>query len=267
MDKGYKFLAERAFFYFHGEDCERFLNGQITQNIKKATLSQAVRTCLCNAKGKLEAVAYIRGYKAGFLLDCHISLKDVLFERLDRYLIADAVEIEDVTDQLKLYHCINIEMPATATWQVNRFGIEGFETLSLPEKDELSANTLTRLRVKHCVPSWGAELNNNLLPDEALLQESCISYHKGCYTGQEVLSRMKSAGKVNKRLTRFTVNTKITVPFSIPSTRPPSGRPAGLITSVSKKEGSEEWIALGFLNKAYFETEEFIVEDTVIKVY
>jgi folate-binding protein YgfZ len=49
-------------------------------------------------------------------------------------------------------------------------------------------------------------LNPDLLPPEAGLDRTDISYFKGCYIGQEVISRIKSAGKVNRRLMRMSVD-------------------------------------------------------------
>jgi folate-binding protein YgfZ len=50
------------------------------------------------------------------------------------------------------------------------------------------------------VPQWGTELLEGMLPPEAGLEREAISYQKGCYIGQEVISRIKTAGKVPRRL-------------------------------------------------------------------
>ena len=59
------------------------------------------------------------------------------------------------------------------------------------------------LRIEAGVPRWGAELNEDTLPPEAGLDRAAIDYHKGCYIGQEVISRIKSVGHVNRSLTGF----------------------------------------------------------------
>jgi folate-binding protein YgfZ len=58
--------------------------------------------------------------------------------------------------------------------------------------------------VQRGIPAWGAELTEDTLPPEAGLDKTHIDYHKGCYIGQEVISRLKSVGHVNRALQRFT---------------------------------------------------------------
>ena len=55
-------------------------------------------------------------------------------------------------------------------------------------------------RIEQGVPVWGAELTEDIIPVEANLEECCIDYGKGCYIGQEVISRMKMSGQRNKTL-------------------------------------------------------------------
>jgi folate-binding protein YgfZ len=55
-------------------------------------------------------------------------------------------------------------------------------------------------RIEQGIPRWGRELTEDTIPVEANLEESCIAYTKGCYIGQEVISRMKMSGQRNKGL-------------------------------------------------------------------
>ena len=57
----------------------------------------------------------------------------------------------------------------------------------------------------------GARVEGRHLPPEAGLDATDISYQKGCYIGQEVISRIKSAGKVNKRLVRIVFGQEVGV--------------------------------------------------------
>src|SRR5213078_3224749 len=56
------------------------------------------------------------------------------------------------------------------------------------------------LRIERGIPRWGRELTPEIIPIEANLEESSIDYGKGCYIGQEVVSRMKMSGQRNKSL-------------------------------------------------------------------
>jgi folate-binding protein YgfZ len=56
------------------------------------------------------------------------------------------------------------------------------------------------LRVEAGFPRFGVELGPDTLPAELGLVESTVSFTKGCYTGQEVVARMHSRGRVGHRL-------------------------------------------------------------------
>lgn len=256
-------IKDRAFFYIAGPDSGRFLNGQITQDIKKASDSQAVLTCVTNAKGKLQGIGFIRAYQDGYLMDCPISLRQTLFLRLDMYLIADDAELTDISDDITMHHSFSSDQTADG-WACNRYGTPGRDLLSLPEKPQASAQDLEIVRISNRVPAWGAELNEGLLPPEARLEQAAISYSKGCYTGQEVISRIKSSGKVNQSLTAFELSSEVPLPASIPPPDNPEAKPAGTITSLCKHE--EKWIGLGFLHRKHSKQKQFLIQSTEVNV-
>src|SRR4029077_4792185 len=85
-----------------------------------------------NAKGKLSAHVFISsGTDGAFLLDADPELREELPARLERYIIADDVQVEDVTDQFSIFHLVDKSEPAIegATRMVssNRFGLPGWD--------------------------------------------------------------------------------------------------------------------------------------------
>ena len=87
----------------------------------------------------------------------------------------------------------------------NTFRLSNFLTKDILIKlilgvSEDSRLSWEQLRISHGIPAWGAELSEDTLPPEAGLDQTHVDYHKGCYIGQEVLSRIKSVGHVNRRL-------------------------------------------------------------------
>jgi folate-binding protein YgfZ len=196
----------------------RFLNGQITQDVRKVMgTGLLLPSCVTDAKGKLQFRVWIAEGCGGVLVICHEGMTEDLEARLTRYLIADDVEVRDVSD---------------------KFRIEDF---GFPEMDEAE-------RIAAGIPKWGAELKEGMLPPEAGLDATDISYNKGCYIGQEVISRIKSAGKVNRRLTKFVFEGEgITGEIT-----DADGKVCGEMTSVSGqlglgylKRGVEESVTLG----------------------
>jgi folate-binding protein YgfZ len=57
---------------------------------------------------------------------------------------------------------------------------------------------LNALRLETNVPWFGYDFGDKQIPHEAGLQDSHISYTKGCYTGQEIVERVRSRGQVNR---------------------------------------------------------------------
>ena len=104
------------------------------------------------------------------------------------------------------------------------------------------------LRIEAGEPRWGAELGEDTLPPEAGLDRFAIDYHKGCYIGQEVISRIKSVGHVNRSLTGFAAEGALTAGLEILSAEAP-GKAVGRITSAAWSFGLARWAALGYLKR------------------
>ena len=106
------------------------------------------------------------------------------------------------------------------------------------------------MRIEQGLPRWGRELTDNIIPIEANLEGRTIDYEKGCYIGQEVISRMKMSGQTNKRLcglislddTPLRQGIKLVVPSS-------SGKEAGWITSATRSARLGKQIALGYVKR------------------
>ena len=104
-------LSSRAKLRLKGEDRVRFLNGQLTNDLTRAQLGTTVYACVLTAKGKLCADLFVTPLPDSFILDCHPDLRESLAARLEKYLVADDVEIVDETDQLSLFHILNPVIP------------------------------------------------------------------------------------------------------------------------------------------------------------
>src|SRR6266513_2481754 len=100
-------LSDRAKFRITGTDRLRFLNGQITNDLRKASETSAIEACILNAKGKTDAHIFVSASGESFLIDAAADLRETLKARLERYVIADDVQIEEVTDQFSLFHVLS----------------------------------------------------------------------------------------------------------------------------------------------------------------
>jgi folate-binding protein YgfZ len=244
---------------FHGPDAVRFLNGQVTQDASRLG-DRVLPSCVTDAKGRLQYLVDLCQGPDGESLwvICPSVHADGLRERLERYLIADDVEIEDLSGKWWRVHGATPNTdrdPAFVRSADGCFG-EGFDAWwnSAPTLDCLDPAQQEDLRIAARIPAMGRELEPGMLPPEAGLDRVAISYTKGCYIGQEVLSRIKSAGKVNRRLAAFRVEGNGSAGDSLIC-----GETAGgALTSVATGElpdGSR--LALGYLGKKAFKDVEF----------
>jgi folate-binding protein YgfZ len=104
------------------------------------------------------------------------------------------------------------------------------------------------LRLEAGRPAFGAELSEEVIPVEAGIHHRAIDYDKGCYTGQEVIVRIRDRGRVNRHLRRLRLPDG---PLPAPGTElwnEPGDKAVGAITSVatSPRRGP---LALGYVRR------------------
>lgn len=248
-----------------GADRLRYLNGQISNDLRKATSTAAIHACVLTAKGRINADVFIAVDGESFLVDAEAETRESLPARLDRYIIADDVQIEDVTEKFALFHVLGREIPAVTDTarrvSADRFGFPGMDIwLERGEHDRALQMFAARLgvctdeaaetfRIERGVPRWGRELTEDIIPIEANLEERTVDYAKGCYIGQEVISRMKMSGQTNKRLCGL-VPIDGTLRESMRLIGADS-KDAGWITSVTESARLGKQIALGFVKRGF----------------
>jgi folate-binding protein YgfZ len=203
-------IKDKARFAITGSDRLRYLNGQITNDLRKLSPGVAMQACILSAKGKLDGVVWIWSEDDRYVVEVDASLSDSLAMRLERYVVADDVEIS-VLPAEDLVHVFGPAAEAVAALpgarRISRLGLPGVDICAgeqIPGSlQEVTADVLEQLRIEQCVPLWGAELTSDTLPAEAGLEATAIDFHKGCYIGQEVVSRIRSVGHANRSLRVF----------------------------------------------------------------
>jgi len=264
-EPGFLDLSARAKFRVTGTDRFRFLNGQITNDLSKASETTAIEACVLSAKGKLNAHIFIAALGETFLIDADVGLRETLRVRLERYVIADDVQIEDVTEEFALYHVLAEERPEHSFGRIvsaRRFSATGSDIWTESARHDAARDELAlkhpfvdsvvaeAIRIEQGLPRWGHELTDEIIPIEANLEERTVDYEKGCYIGQEVISRIKMSGQTNKRLcglislnhTPLQPGMKLVAPSQ-------SGKEAGWITSATRSGRRE--IGLGYVKRGF----------------
>ena len=116
----------------------------------------------------------------------------------------------------------------------------------------IDAQALESLRIEQGIPRWGNELSESVLPNEAGLETRAISYTKGCYLGQEVISRIKSLGHVNRQLRGLLPAGGIFLERGDKLVgTDEAGKEIGFITSVARSRALDRTIALGYVRRGF----------------
>lgn len=105
------------------------------------------------------------------------------------------------------------------------------------------------LRIETGRPRWGAELDESVLPIEAGLRERAISQTKGCYTGQEVITRILHRGHVNRHLRGLLLGDAPVPTRDTELYRAGDEKPVGRITSACESPLYGQTIALGYVRR------------------
>jgi folate-binding protein YgfZ len=258
-------LSGRAKFRISGTDRLRFLNGQITNDLRKAGETSAIEACVLTAKGKTDAHVFIFVLGESFFADAEPDLRETLKTRLERYVIADDVQIEDVTDEFSIFHVLSQQSPPPDYGRivsVRRFAESGWDIWVEAAQHDAVLQRLSSgftpsdsdatevMRIEQGIPRWGRELTGEIIPIEANLERRAIDYQKGCYIGQEVISRMKMSGQTNKRLCGLISLDNIPLqPGMKLALASNAGKEVGWITSATRSEKQE--IALGYVKRGF----------------
>jgi folate-binding protein YgfZ len=108
-------------------------------------------------------------------------------------------------------------------------------------------SAMSAIRLAQGIPWFGYDFGEKQIPHEAGLQDSHISYTKGCYTGQEIVERVRSRGQVN-RLRVLLLFTGGAVPEAgSPLTM--DGKEVGYVTRAAKIPGPSQVIGMGYVRK------------------
>jgi len=252
----------RTLLKLTGEDRIRFLNGQATQDLKKLSPGQAVRAAIITAKGRLEAEGRIGATADALWIETDAPLRESLRTRLEKFIVADDAIVEDVSDSYRLAHFPALSTPPSdapkdcLSFSSARFREPGLD-LWIPSSSPWTPPTSPLadwepLRIARGLPLWGVDVGPDTLPPEAGFESDAISSTKGCYIGQEVISRLRSVGHVNRHLcivgSRLSPST--CSGFSLPAPcASADGKAIGTLTSFTSI--NDQALALAMVQRAH----------------
>jgi folate-binding protein YgfZ len=212
-------VRESAVVDVEGPDRVAFLQGQLTQDLQSLAPGETRPAAALTPKGKLVFLARVLGGPDRIRLLVPGGSRQAVVDHLKKFAIFQKVEIADRSDEfvrVGLYgpRAADVGMPETAAAlpAEGEFAREiliprgSFEELGRffdrAGSVVLSEATAEILRVEAGRPRFGQDADASNLADEVGLDAS-ISTTKGCYVGQEIVARMRTYGRVNRRLVGF----------------------------------------------------------------
>src|ERR1700687_6235839 len=280
-------LSWRAKIVVTGGDRVRWLNGMATNNVRDLAPGHGVYAFLLNAQGRIQADLYVFQRGESLLVDTEQQQREKVLELFDRYIIADDVEIADVSDKFSALgltgpesrHVLErscIAVPdlkqlqfADVAWKDKTVTLlhageevrESWQIWIAPEHlgelwDALvkasarptGTTALNLFRISRGIPQFGVDLRERDLPQETG-QTRALNFTKGCYLGQEIVERIRSRGAVHRQFTAFSVEGKLPEPGTKILPGEKEEKEVGEITSsaILPLPGGDRPVALGYL--------------------
>jgi folate-binding protein YgfZ len=211
-------LPERGVVKVAGEDARKFLNGLLTADIDKVTPQKAAFAALLTPQGKIMVDMIVAENPAadggGYFLDVPRALAPTLVQRLNFYRLRAKVIVEDLSEVLGVMAVW--DGAATSDYGLSyadpRIAALGSRCMLPPHliadaaadlgATPLEASEYDAHRIALGAPRGGLDFHyGDAFPHEADMDQlNGVDFQKGCYVGQEVVSRVEHRGTARKRV-------------------------------------------------------------------
>jgi tRNA-modifying protein YgfZ len=192
---GTLYRLDRGYVAVTGPEAAAFLERMVSNEVVSLEPRVARQALLLTPKSRIVApLRVVREGPEAFLLLTEPDLAETVASTLQRARFAAKCEIEvkPYRGYLRLGESVGIRN--------DDYGVEAWESWGDEELDAADPQELEPLRIDAGTPAWGKELDDTILPAEAGLDETHVSFTKGCYPGQEPIARLHYRGRPNRRL-------------------------------------------------------------------
>ncbi|WP_027553763.1 folate-binding protein YgfZ [Bradyrhizobium sp. Cp5.3] len=211
------FLPDRSVIKVAGEDARNFLNGLVTTDVDRLKPGLGRFGALLTPQGKIVVDFLITevpsGHGGGFLIDCPKALADTLATKLKFYKLRAKVTVEDLSADLGVLATWDGQLAAQpdltfADPRDERLGHRILIPEQLKQKladligaELVDASEYEAQRIALGVPRGGLDfMYSDAFPHETNMDRLAgVDFDKGCYVGQEVVSRMQHRGTARTR--------------------------------------------------------------------
>jgi tRNA-modifying protein YgfZ len=229
----------RSYVSLRGPDAADYLERMVSNTVDALPVGGSCEALLLTAKARVIAplVVWRRG-EEDFLLLTEPELGERVARELLRSRFAAKVAIEPEE------HVSTVVFGGAEGIPNRDYGEPAVELLDADVAAEpISDDELELMRIRAGTPRMGRELDDRVLPAEAGLTETHVSFTKGCYPGQEPVARLQHRGKVNRRLRVLRIEATEPVPYDAEIRQ--GDKVVGRVTSATPY--GDETLALGYV--------------------
>ena len=192
---GTLYRLDRGYVSVTGPEAGDFLERMVSNEVVSLEPGEARQALLLTPKSRIVApLRVVREGPKAFLLLTEPDLAETVASTLlrARFAAKCQIELEQYRGYLRLGKGEGVPNAD--------YGVEAWESWGDEELDAADPQELDLLRIEAGTPAWGKELDEAVLPAEAGLDETHVSFTKGCYPGQEPIARLHYRGRPNRRL-------------------------------------------------------------------
>lgn len=203
-------LADRAVVSVTGSEATTFLHGLTTANIEAILPGAAGYAALLTPQGKILFEFFVVKIDGGYLIDIAASQAPGLLKRLTMYKLRSDVAIADRSAEFDVLALLRpaseVDLPAAKVYadpRLEAVGARAIVARSAGVRTEAGAAEAYRAkRIALALPEAGADFAlGDAVPHDINLDDlGAVDFVKGCYVGQEIVSRMKHRGTARRRL-------------------------------------------------------------------
>ena len=189
------FRLDRGYVTVEGPEASDFLERMLSNEVASLEAGESRQALLLTPKGRIVApLRVVRESAYEFLLITEAELAEPVAGTLLRARFAAKCEIE-----VKPYRGY-LQLGSGHGVRNDDYGVEAYESWGEDDRSAADSSELEPMRIEAGTPVWGKELDGSVLPAEAGLETTHISFTKGCYPGQEPVARLHHRGHPNRGL-------------------------------------------------------------------
>lgn len=240
-----------------GKDHIEFLQNVLTNDVQLLPVGKGVRSLLVNTKGHILFDLFLYKKEGEVLIFTDPGTEDDCKKQIEFFKVTEEAEFEIQAEPVGVYALIQPEpvgLPAEiqerllysrSEGQVRFFmddGTKEFEEMLLDLAQPVGLDLFEQFRPLFGLSRSGADFNVQMTPHEASLKDA-VSFNKGCYVGQEPISRIHFRGHPSKKLVVLSSETPLNAENPILSDE----MKAGGVTTASQLSLGGRYYSLGYV--------------------